>query len=104
MRFPLEVCRAVRKAVGRDFPVTYRISVEEGLEGGVVLADALKLCQALVVEGIDAISVSVGLRESNRLVSPPPFVPKGWNASRARAVREAVNGAIPVMVARTRRR
>ncbi len=99
MRFPLEVCRAVRKAVGRDFPVTYRISVEEGVEGGVVLADALKLCQALVVEGIDAISVSVGLRESNRLVSPPPFVPKGWNASRARAVREAVNGAIPVMVA-----
>ena len=39
LRFPLEVVRAVRAAVGADFCMGIRISAEEYVEGGLALAD-----------------------------------------------------------------
>ncbi|MGB9858626.1 MAG: NADH:flavin oxidoreductase, partial [Moorellaceae bacterium] len=37
MRFPLEVVRAVRQAVGPDYPVLYRLSADEKISGGLTL-------------------------------------------------------------------
>lgn len=99
MRFPLEVCRAVRTAVGRDFPVLYRMSAVEGLPDGVTLEDSVELSRRLVAEGIDALHVSVGLRETSFMVSPPACVEKGWNASLSRAIRDGISAAVPVIVA-----
>lgn len=88
MRFALEVCRKVRESVGPDFPVTYRMSAVEGLPGGTTLEDSVALAKRLVADGIDALHVSVGLRETNFMVSPPACVEKGWNAPLSRAVRD----------------
>ena len=73
MRFALEVCRKVRESVGPDFPVTYRMSAVEGLPGGTTLEDSVALAKRLVADGIDALHVSVGLRETNFMVSPPAW-------------------------------
>ncbi|WLQ05725.1 oxidoreductase [Arthrobacter oryzae] len=58
-RFALEVVRAVREQVGPDFPVLYRLSVEEPYEGGLSLEDGLAFCQMLE-EYVDALDVSAG--------------------------------------------
>ena len=99
MRFALEVCRKVRESVGPDFPVTYRMSTVEGLPGGTTLEDSVALAKRLVADGIDALHVSVGLRETNFMVSPPACVEKGWNAPLSRAVRDGIEAAVPVIVA-----
>lgn len=99
MRFPLEVYREVRRRVGSDYPVLYRMSAVEGVEGGVTLDDAKTLAKALVAEGCDGIHVSVGLRETNFMVSPPSCVPTGCNADLAHAIRQSIGAAAPVIVA-----
>lgn len=53
----------------------------------------------MVADGIDALHVSVGLRETNFMVSPPACVEKGWNAPLSRAVRDGIEAAVPVIVA-----
>ncbi len=99
MRFALEVYREVRRRVGDDFPITYRMSAVEGLAGGITLEDSQALSRALVAEGINGLHVSVGLRETNFMVSPPSCVPRGWNADLSRSIRESINAAVPVIVA-----
>lgn len=102
MRFPLEVLAKVREYVGPDFPVGYRISVEERLEeagrcGGLCLEEAVAFCARLVDKGIDWLHVSAGLRETNYMVSPPSCVEKGWLSGLARAVKEGTGQRVPVI-------
>jgi 2,4-dienoyl-CoA reductase-like NADH-dependent reductase (Old Yellow Enzyme family) len=59
-RFLLEVCRAVRAEVGKDFPVMVKLNGADNVEGGLELEDALYAARALDEEGIDAIEVSGG--------------------------------------------
>ena len=99
MRFPLEVLRAVRSVVGRDFPVIWRMSVLDGLADGIQAEDSLQLAVRLVEGGADALHVSVGTRETRHIVAPSSCVPCGWNASLARAVKSAVDSKVPVIVA-----
>ena len=42
-RFPLEVVEEVRKAVGSDFPLLYRLGAYDGREGGITISRVLKL-------------------------------------------------------------
>lgn len=59
-RFLLEVYRAVRQAVGTDFPVTIKLNGCDNLDGGLGVDDAIYTARALDAEGIDAIEVSGG--------------------------------------------
>lgn len=99
MRFALEVYREVRRRVGDDYPVLYRMSAEEGLPGGITLEDSQKLAKALVAEGCNGLHVSIGLRETNFMVSPPPCVPVACNADLSQSIRESINASVPVIVA-----
>ncbi len=64
-RFPLEVLRAVREAVGSSFPVLIKINCDDFLDGGFVLADFVPLCLMLENENVDAIEVSGGTHFSD---------------------------------------
>jgi 2,4-dienoyl-CoA reductase-like NADH-dependent reductase (Old Yellow Enzyme family) len=57
--FAREVVRAVRKSLGRDYPVIFRLNGIEEVEGGQTLADALAVSQLLMEEGVDALDVSL---------------------------------------------
>lgn len=102
MRFPLYVLQKVRDYVGPDFPVGYRLSVEErledvGLQNGLTLEDSLAFCRRLVENGVSWLHVTVGLRETNYMVSPPSCVEKGWISGLAGAVRQAIGRQVPVV-------
>jgi 2,4-dienoyl-CoA reductase (NADPH2) len=62
-RFPLEVVQAVREAVGPDFPVSYRISVEERTPGGMEAEEGIKFCQ-MIEKFVDVLNVTVATYES----------------------------------------
>ena len=57
MRFPLEVARAVREAVGAAFPVLVKINSSDGVEGGMTEDESLVVSEALAAY-VDAIEVS----------------------------------------------
>ena len=60
MRLPLKVLEAVRKVVGDDFPIVGKISLSEGVRGGLQYDDAIEIARMLDKGGIDGIICSNG--------------------------------------------
>jgi len=60
MRFSLEVAKAIRAAVGEDYPFFWRLCAEEALPGGYTLEECTSLCVELEKVGVDVIDVSFG--------------------------------------------
>lgn len=65
MRLPLAVLAAVREAVGADFPILAKISLTEGIKGGIRFSDSLEICKMLDQAGIDGIICSGGSSTMN---------------------------------------
>ncbi len=64
MRLAVEIVRAIRQAMGRDFPIMYRISALELVEGGMTQPEILELAQALEAEGVDCLNSGIGWHEA----------------------------------------
>ncbi|MFA5322941.1 MAG: FAD-dependent oxidoreductase [Smithella sp.] len=96
MRFILEIIAAVRKVVGRDFPVWIRVSADELVRGGYDLAFMQKFAPELVAAGIDAIHCSVGVYSTPGGLSIASMdTDPGFNLFRARALKDVVS--VPVI-------
>lgn len=90
-RFALEVVRAVREAVGPDYPIVCRVNGEErDVRGGVTIELAARFARLLEQAGVDAIDVSSMHPHS------PEYAP-GFNVDAAATIKQAVG--IPVIVA-----
>ena len=92
-RFPLMVLDRIRARVGRDFPLEFRMSGAELVEGGYTIADAVAV--AKLVEGkVDLLHVSAGAHyavETLTTMQPSMFLPRGCNVYLAEAVKRAVS-------------
>jgi 2,4-dienoyl-CoA reductase-like NADH-dependent reductase (Old Yellow Enzyme family) len=60
-RFLFQAYRAVRKAVGKDFPVLVKLNAKDFVRGGFLERDALFVTRKLDKMGIDAIEISGGI-------------------------------------------
>lgn len=60
LRLPRAVLHAVRKAVGPDFPVGFKINATDGLEGGLSVEDSLAAIRSIDADGIDLLEISEG--------------------------------------------
>jgi len=67
-RFLLEVVRAVRRAVGADFPVSLKLNSDDFRKGGFSHPECLQVVQWLNHEALDLLEVSGGTYEQPRLV------------------------------------
>ncbi|MDZ4164102.1 MAG: NADH:flavin oxidoreductase [Smithellaceae bacterium] len=67
VRVHLEICHAVREAVGADYPVLIKINCEDFTENGFTPEDSLKACKLLSQAGIDAFEMSGGLLTGGKL-------------------------------------
>ncbi|MBS3756751.1 MAG: FAD-dependent oxidoreductase [Desulfobacterales bacterium] len=95
-RFAIEVAEEVRRNVGDNFPVLFRISAEEYIKNGYTVDDILGILPQLVGAGVDAIHASVGTHGSPAgVTSAPPAFEPGFNVWRARKIKEAAG--IPVI-------
>lgn len=67
-RFLLEAVRAVRKAVGPDFPVSVKLNSDDFRKGGFSHADCLGVVELLSGESVDLLEISGGNYEQPRLL------------------------------------
>jgi len=103
--FALEVVRAARERLGRDYPILFRLNAVEKVEGGQTLEDALVVSRLLADEGVDALDVSLITQGSwrevddRRFLAPASAFPKdeqaGANVPLAAKVKEA--SGLPVI-------
>lgn len=63
-RFPVEIVKAVRAAVGENFPIFMRISGNDFMEGGQIGKDAVSFSTLMEEVGIDALNVTGGWHET----------------------------------------
>ena len=95
LRFPLEIIRRAKELVGGDFPMIYRISADEFVEGGLTIEDTKIIAQILEEAGIACLHVSAGVYKSGYLPSAPSAERTGVFFPFAKAIKEVVS--IPVI-------
>ena len=67
-RFLIQILRAVRTAVGADYPISVKLNSDDFRKGGFSHADCLKVVELLNPEGIDLLEISGGTYEQPRLL------------------------------------
>ena len=94
-KFPAMIVDAVRKAVGKDFPVNMRITIDEHLEDGSTPEEIAGFIKS-VQDKIDMVQLTAGLHRQPNGVSSTTYVEHMYNRKNARLVKGMVN--IPVAV------
>jgi 2,4-dienoyl-CoA reductase-like NADH-dependent reductase (Old Yellow Enzyme family)/thioredoxin reductase len=100
MKFPLSIVEGIRMVVGPDFPIIFRMSADEYVEGGLTLEENKLIAQRLESAGVDVINVSAGIYESPPWYSrifPTAGMPMGCNVPLAQEIKKVVK--IPIIVA-----
>jgi 2,4-dienoyl-CoA reductase-like NADH-dependent reductase (Old Yellow Enzyme family)/thioredoxin reductase len=98
MRSVVEAIEEIRKAVGKDYPLFFRFSVDELLgERGITLEASVKyIVPALEKAGVDCIDLTQGsVTHSIQGVSIPLYYPRGCFIHYAEAVKKATS--LPVI-------
>jgi len=67
-RIVLDVLRAVRETVGRDFPILVKMNSQDFIENGLTLPDSVQVAELLAAVGIDAVELSGGMVGSAKLM------------------------------------
>jgi 2,4-dienoyl-CoA reductase-like NADH-dependent reductase (Old Yellow Enzyme family) len=67
-RFLIETVRAVRAAVGRDYPVAVKLNSDDFRKGGFSHEDCLHVVEWLNAETVDLLEISGGTYEQPRLI------------------------------------
>jgi 2,4-dienoyl-CoA reductase (NADPH2) len=94
IRFPIEVVRACRRAVGRDFLIMVRLSILDLVDGGSTFDEVAQLGRAVQEAGADIIDCGIGWHEA-RVPTIAMGVPRGAFAWATRRFKRAVS--IPVV-------
>lgn len=121
-RFGLDMVAEIRRRVGPDYPVMYRIDLSLALEetydeetlgstylgrmrGGRTVEQTLSYMEELVAAGVDVFDVDLGCYDNWWMPHPPASMPAGCFVPVARAVRERFaadgvrsNAGLPVPV------
>ncbi|MDF1590980.1 MAG: NAD(P)/FAD-dependent oxidoreductase [Desulfobacterales bacterium] len=94
-RFAREIVREVRQRVGSDFPISFKISAQEFVPGGLTVAESIEILKILVNAGIDIVQVSAGNDATPEWICQPMFMKKACLADSAAKIKHALK--IPVM-------
>ncbi|KAB7672994.1 NAD(P)/FAD-dependent oxidoreductase [Bacillus sp. B1-b2] len=95
MRFPVEIVKAIRKAVGPNMPILFRISVDHRFEGGRGLEESMQMLKILEKAGVDALDIDAGSYETIDYIFPPAYLGDACMEYVCEPARKAVS--IPIM-------
>lgn len=76
MRFPVEIVRAVREAVGENFIIVYRLSMLDFIQEGSSWEEVVQLAKAIEKAGATMINTGIGWHEA-RIPTIASMVPNG---------------------------
>lgn len=68
MRFVIEIYKAIRSAVGNEFPVGIKLNASDFKTGGFTIEEAIEVAAALDSLGIDLIEISGGSYENPKMM------------------------------------
>jgi len=94
-RFAKEIVLELRKVLGPDFPISFKISAEEFVPNGLTTEESIRIIQILAQAGVDVVQVSAGNDATPEWICQPMFMPQACLADFASRIKKAV--AIPVM-------
>lgn len=94
IRFPLEVVRTVRKAVGKDFIIIFRLSMLDLVEDGSTKEEVVQLAKELETAGVTLLNTGIGWHEA-RIPTIATSVPRGAFSGITAQIKEHVT--IPVI-------
>jgi 2,4-dienoyl-CoA reductase-like NADH-dependent reductase (Old Yellow Enzyme family)/NADPH-dependent 2,4-dienoyl-CoA reductase/sulfur reductase-like enzyme len=94
-RFARDIVAEVRSRVGRDFPISFKISAEEYVDGGLTTIESIEILKILITAGVDVIQVSAGNDVTAEWICQPMFMPKACLVESASQVKKALD--VPVM-------
>ncbi|MEV0937691.1 FAD-dependent oxidoreductase [Streptomyces phaeochromogenes] len=98
MRFPVEIVRRVREAVGEDFIIIYRLSMLDLVPGGSSFDEVITLAKAVEAAGATIINTGIGWHEA-RIPTIATSVPRGAYAW----VTKKVMGSVSIPLVTTNR-
>ncbi|MFN2375108.1 MAG: NAD(P)-binding protein, partial [Candidatus Binatia bacterium] len=86
MRFPVEIVRRVREAVGPDFIIVYRLSMLDLVEDGSTLDEVIRLAQAVEAAGATILNTGVGWHEARipTIATKVPRAAYAWVTKKVR--------------------
>lgn len=94
-RFAREVVREVRKRVGDEFPISFKISAMEFVKDGLDVEESVEILKLLVKEGVDIIQVSAGNDATPEWICQPMFMEKACLTDFAWAIKKEL--PVPIM-------
>jgi 2,4-dienoyl-CoA reductase-like NADH-dependent reductase (Old Yellow Enzyme family)/thioredoxin reductase len=94
-RFAVDIVKEVRKRVGEGFPISFKISAQEFVPGGLDVEESIEILKLLVAAGIDLVQVSAGNDATPEWICQPMFMEKACLADSAAMIKKALR--IPVM-------
>ncbi|MBU4316337.1 MAG: FAD-dependent oxidoreductase [Proteobacteria bacterium] len=94
MRFGVEVMTAIRQAVGKDYPVMFRMNGNDLVEGGQGRKELTQYAMALADAGVDALCINVGWHEA-RIPQIVTSVPRAMFGYMSKGIKEVVS--VPVI-------
>ncbi|MEY8357874.1 tRNA-dihydrouridine synthase [Anaerotruncus colihominis] len=94
-RFGVEIVEGIKRKTGADYPLIFRISGNEMVQGGREIEETVEIARLLEKAGADALHVSCGMPESEYAISMPMDMDDLFNVDSAAAVKAAVS--VPVI-------
>jgi 2,4-dienoyl-CoA reductase-like NADH-dependent reductase (Old Yellow Enzyme family)/thioredoxin reductase len=94
-RFAVDIVKEVRRRVGADFPISFKISAQEFVPGGLDVKESVEILKLLVAAGIDIVQVSAGNDATPEWICQPMFMEKACLADSAAMIKKELR--IPVM-------
>lgn len=90
MRFGLNIVANIRKAVGPNVPIIYRMSGNHRRPEGRTIEDTIEICKLLKAAGVDAVDINEGCYgESFSWMFPPSYYGDACMLNTAKRVKEA---------------
>lgn len=74
MRFAVEIVHSIRRAVGPDIPILFRIALDHRFKGGRTLEESMELLKLLEKAGVDAFDIDAGSYERIEYIFPPSYL------------------------------
>ncbi len=95
MKFPREVFKKIREYCGEDYPLSFRFSHDEKVNGGRTLEESLAVARMAEECGVDVLSVSIMTYASTPYMSAAAAMPAGFNEFATEQIKKSVS--IPVI-------
>jgi 2,4-dienoyl-CoA reductase-like NADH-dependent reductase (Old Yellow Enzyme family)/thioredoxin reductase len=96
---PIKIIRRIRDLLGEDYPIIFRMSVDEFLVGGRGVEESKRVAAILANEGVNAFHVTAGTHPAThpsgtRCVEPMAY-PQGWKVYLSEEIKKSVH--LPVI-------